>query len=176
MAKLDFYIAKSIFLGIVMALFVIAAIDWLGDIFYQVGRMSTDDQFSHVFLFTLLDIPNKLIEFLPSGLLIGTLLSLGQLAASSELVASSACGVSRLRIGLVACLTGLLVILVTILLVEYYLPASDRIAAKYAQSEVADNVLVASDESYWLRDRDRIVRIGAAISPQTAARYNDLQF
>ena len=166
MSRLDIYIAKTVFIGIIAALFIVAAVDWLGDMFYQVGRMSANDQFSHIVVFTLLDIPHKLIEFLPSGLLIGALLSLGQLASSSELVASGASGCSRLRIGLVVCLVGLLLTFAIGALVEIYAPTSDKIAAKYSQSEGADNVLLASDESYWVRDRDRFVRIGSAISPQ----------
>ena len=166
MSRLDFYIAKTALIGIIVALFIIAAVDWLGDMFYQAGRMSESDQFSHIVVYTLLDIPHKLIEFLPSGLLIGALLSLGQLASSSELVASGASGCSRFRIGLVVCLVGLIVTLLISVFVEVYGPASDKIASKYAQNEGADNVLLASDESYWVRDREHFVRIGSAISPQ----------
>ena len=164
MRKLDLYIAKSVFIGVISALFIIAAIDWLGDLFYQVGRMSADDRFSYVVVFTLLDLPHKLLEFLPSSLLIGALLSLGQLASSSELIASGAGGCSRLRVAAVASVVGLMLMIGIGVFVELYSPAADRIAAKYQQNQLADGVLLASDESYWVRDRERFVRIGSAIS------------
>ncbi len=165
MNRLDIYIAKSVLTGIVAALFIIAAIDWLGDMFYQAGRMSANDQFMRVVLVTLLDIPHKLLEFLPSALLIGTLLSLGQLASTSEIVASGASGCSRLRIALVACAMGLLLTVFVALVVEFYSPLSDKFAARFQQSDAAENILLASDDSYWMRDRDRFVRIGSVISP-----------
>ena len=165
MNRLDLYIAKTVLIGVIAALFIIAAVDWLGDLFYQVGRMSADDQFSPIVVLTLLDIPHKLFEFLPSSLLIGALLSLGQLASSSELVASGASGCSRLRIAVVACAVGLLLTICVGLVVEFYSPISDKFAARFQQGEQADNVLLASDDSYWMRDRDRFVRIGGVISP-----------
>ena len=164
MNRLDIYIAKSVLIGIVAALFIIAAIDWLGDLFYQAGRMSADDQFMRVVVITLLDIPHKLFEFLPSALLIGTLLSLGQLASTSEIVASGASGCSRLRIALVACVMGLILTVCVALIVEFYSPLSDKFAARFQQGGQAENILLASDDSYWMRDRDRFVRIGSVIS------------
>ena len=104
MKALDFYLAKSVFVGVIVALLTICAIDWLGDLFYQVGRMSVADKFSDVLVVTLLDIPHKLFEFLPSSMLIGTLFSLGQFAASSELVAMGASGYSRFRVGMISCM------------------------------------------------------------------------
>ena len=165
MNRLDIYIAKSVLTGIVAALFIIVAIDWLGDLFYQVGRMSANDLFLRVVLVTLLDIPHKLLEFLPSALLIGTLLSLGQLASTSEIIASSASGCSRLRIALVACIMGLLLTVSVALIEEFYSPLSDKFAARFQQGEQAENVLLASDDSYWMRDQNRFIRIGSIISP-----------
>lgn len=163
--KLDFYVAKSVLIGIVTSLFIIAAVDWLGDLFYQAGRMSAEDQFVRVVIVTLLDTPHKLLEFLPSALLIGALLSLGQLASTSEIVASGASGCSRLRIALVACAMGLLLTLGVASMVEFYGPVSDKFAARFQHSVQTDSVLLASDDSYWMRDRDRFVRIGGVISP-----------
>ena len=164
MKKLDLYIAGVVFIGVLVAIFAIAAVDWLGDLFYHVGKMSAGDQFVHVVIFTLLDIPHKLFEFLPSALLIGALLSLGQLASSSELVAATASGFSRIRIAIVSCLVGLLLTVLVVLFAEMYGPTSDRIAAKYKQQDVTHGVLFASDESYWMRDRNQFLRVGRAIS------------
>ena len=164
MRRLDFYLAKNVVVGVLAALFIIAAVDWLGDFFYQVSKMSSDDQVSRVLIVTLLDFPHKLHEFLPSSLLIGVLLSLGQLAASSELVAVGASGYSRLRVGLIASVVGCVLILLVIGLVEFYGTKADKFAAKYQKTNLEAGVLVASDESYWLRDQDRFVRIGQAVS------------
>ena len=163
MKILDVYLARSVLLGVVIALLIICAVDWLGDLFYQVGRMSAGDRFSDVLMLTLLDIPHKLFEFLPSSMLIGTLFSLGQFAASSELVAVGASGYSRFRVGMISCISGLLVTIALTALVEVYVPFSDKISLAM-QQDGSENILLASDESYWVRDQDRFIRVGRAVS------------
>ena len=164
MKVLDLYLARTVLLGALIAISVIVAIDWLGDLFYQASRLKDDGHFSDVFTLTLLDIPFKLFEFLPSGLLIGALLSLGQFAANSELVAIGAGGYSRLRVGVVSCVAGLVVIIALSVLVEIYAPIGDRLLLKLEQKNTDNSVLVASDESYWVRDNERFVHVGSAIS------------
>jgi len=163
MKSLDIYLARAVFLGIVIALLIICAIDWLGDLFYQVGRMSAGDRFSDVLMFTIIDIPHKFFEFLPSSMLIGTLFSLGQFAATSELVATGASGYSRLRVGAVSCVTGLLITLVLSIIIESYIPYGEKISLSLKKNN-AENVLLASDQSYWLRDQSRFIRVGQAVS------------
>jgi lipopolysaccharide export system permease protein len=163
MKILDFYLARAVLVGVIVALLIICAIDWLGDLFYQVGRMKSGDQFSDVLLLALLDIPHKFFEFLPSSMLIGTLFSLGQFAASSELVAVSASGYSRFRVGIISCVSGLLITIVLSVVVELYVPISDKISLAMQQDE-QENILLASDKSYWVRDQERFIRVGSAIS------------
>lgn len=163
MKTLDIYLARSVLVGVVVALLIICAIDWLGDLFHQVGRMSAGDHFSTVLIVTILDIPHKLFEFLPSSLLIGTLFSLRQFAASSELVAVGASGYSRFRVGMISCVAGVIVTITLSILVEVYAPISDTLSLAI-QQDSEENILLASDESYWLRDQQRFVRVGRAVS------------
>ena len=163
MKNLDLYLAKSVFVGILVALMIISAIDWLGDLFYQVGRMSEGDNFSTVLILTVIDVPHKFFEFLPSALLIGTLFSLGQFAASSELIAVGASGYSRLRVGIISCLTGLAIILTLSILIELYVPVSDKANIRM-QQEQGQNIFLTSDQSYWVREQNRIIRVGQAVS------------
>ena len=163
MKILDIYLARSVLIGVIVALLIICAIDWLGDLFYQVGRMDSGDKFSDVLILTILDVPHKLFEFLPSSMLIGTLFSLGQFAASSELVAVGASGYSRYRVGVMSCIAGLLIALVLSVFVEMYAPISDKLSLAMKQKE-QENILLASDQSYWVRDQNRFIRVGRAVS------------
>ena len=163
MRILDFYLARAVLMGVLIALLIICAVDWLGDLFYHVGRMDADDKFSNVLMLTLLDIPHKLFEFLPSSMLIGALFSLGQFAATSELVAVGAGGYSRMRVGIISCVTGLLITLVLSVFIESYMPYGEKLSLSLVQDK-AENVLLASDESYWVRDQRRFIRVGQAVS------------
>ena len=176
MKALDLYLARSVLLGILVAITAIVAIDWLGDLFYQAGRMSDDGKFSDVVAVTLLDIPFKLFEFMPGGLLIGALLSLGQFAANSELVAIGAGGYSRFRVGIVSCATGLVVIILSSIVVEFYSPHGDRLLLQIEQRGQDDSVLVASDESYWVRDNNRFVHVGSAVSKDLLSEVSIFHF
>ena len=175
MKTLDFYLVRSVISGVLIALLIISAIDWLGDLFYQVGRMSSGDKFSSVLLFTVLDIPHKLFEFLPSSLLIGALFSLGQFAASSELVAVGASGYSRFRVGMTSCLAGLLITMLISVFIEFYVPFSDKLSLSIQQEE-DKNILLASDESYWVRDQNRFIRVGQAVSQDLLANVSIYSF
>ena len=125
--------------------------------------MGRDDKFSSLLLLTLLDIPHRLFEFLPSGLLIGALFSLGQFAASAELTAIGASGYSRVRVGLTASIAGLFITLVISVLIEVYVPFSEKLRLSVLQRE-DKNILLAADDSYWVRDQKRFIRIGQAVS------------
>ena len=175
MKTLDIYIARAVLVGVLVALFVICAVDWLGDLFYQVSRMSGDDRFSDVLIFTLLDIPHKLFEFLPSSMLIGALLSLGQFAASSELVAVGASGYSRMRVGIVSSATGLLITLLLSIFVESYMPYGEKISLSLNKQN-NENILLASDQSYWLKDQNRFIRVGQAVSQDLLNDVDIYQF
>ena len=176
MKTLDFYLARSVLLAILVAIAAIVAIDWLGDLFYQTSRVKGEVKFGEIFAITLLDIPFKLFEFLPGGLLIGALLSLGQFAANSELVAVGAGGYSRMRVGVVSCLTGLVVIILSSITVELYAPFGDRMLLQLEQKNNDGSVLVASDESYWVRDNNRFVHVGSAVSKDLLNDISIYQF
>ncbi len=175
MKLLDLYIARAVFKGITVALLTICAIDWLGDVFYEVSRMRGDDQFSIVFMLTIVDIPHKFFEFLPSSLLIGTLFGLGQYAASSELTAAGAGGYSRLRVGLISCVIGLLLALAFGFLEESYFPYGEKLSLTLNSDQQGD-VLLATDKSYWVRDQNRFIRVGQAVSGDLLNDIDIFQF
>lgn len=163
MKILDFYLARAVFAGVIVTLLIICAVDWLGDVFYQVGKMESGDKYSDVILLTAIDIPYKLFEFLPSSMLIGTLFSLGQFSVSSELTAATASGCSRFRIGSISSIAGLLITICLVVFVEAYAPYGEKLLLSVNQDK-NNNILLTSDESYWVRDRNRFIRVGQAIS------------
>ena len=67
------------------------------------------------FWFVLLNIPQQIYELLPIGVLIGTLLGLGQLARGSELTVMRAAGVSVWRIAGSVAMAGLLLVALAVL-------------------------------------------------------------
>lgn len=109
----------------------------------------------HAALATLLSMPRRIYALFPTAALIGCLLGLGRLAASSELTALRAAGLSRLRIALgvmlmLIALTGLMVIVG-----ETLAPWGDERGQALATAAKSRDVIVSRFAGTWARD-DRV--------------------
>ena len=84
--------------------------------------------FAHALLFTLYTAPRRAYMLFPSAAVVGVLMGLGQLSASSELTALRAVGLSRRRLsGAVALALGVLTIIM-VLVGETLAPFAQRYA------------------------------------------------
>ena len=92
---LDRYIAKSVVTGCLLACFVMLSIFAFVDFVSQLNNVGTGDYGAlQAVVFVLLRLPQRLYELSPSILLLGGILSLGALAANSELVVMRASGIT----------------------------------------------------------------------------------
>lgn len=128
-----------------------AVIDELGDV--GKGRYSA----IHALGYVALTLPRRAYDLFPVATVVGALLGIGGMAASSELIAYRAAGMSRLRIAVAVVLaTGML--LVPVMLVgEVLAPITERMAQALRVSTQSDDMAVASDKSIWVRDGDRFI-------------------
>ena len=133
MGLFDRYMAKAILSATLLVLLVIISLDALfglvGESRYVTGSMTYT--YWHALIYIFMRIPSKIIEFLPTITLIGSLLGLGVLASNSELIAMRAAGMSRGRIIWGGMKTGLLIGLVMLLIGEYVTPKSELRAATF---------------------------------------------
>ncbi|SHE70447.1 LPS export ABC transporter permease LptG [Thermomonas hydrothermalis] len=109
----DLYLARSVLASILLAWAVLLGLDvvlaFAGDM-DEIGRGGYT--LGHAIAATGLTIPGRIYQLFPTAAVIGTLLALGQLAASAELTILSAVGVSRARLaGAVLALLGLITVL-----------------------------------------------------------------
>jgi lipopolysaccharide export system permease protein len=89
-----------------------------------VGTYTTSD----ALWFVALSLPKYAFDVLPIAALIGSLLSLGNLARSMELIVIRAAGISTMRIGLWVGAAGLILMLVTGVLGEFIAPPLEQYA------------------------------------------------
>ncbi len=96
---LDRYIAKAILMGCLMACFVMLSIFAFVDFVSQLNNVGTGDYGAlQAAIFVLMRLPQRLYELSPPILLLGGILSLGAMAANSELIVMRASGISPMRI------------------------------------------------------------------------------
>jgi lipopolysaccharide export system permease protein len=161
MRILDLYIARAILTGTVLALLVLTALDvffaLIGE-FEDVGEGGFG--YRDAFVYIVLTLPARVYTWFPAAVLVGSLLSLGTLAAHSELVAMRASGVSVRRIVRSAAQAGLVLLFVVALMGEFVVPPAERIAQSVESKKQGLQVSGVLGERLWVRDGQSYINIG----------------
>ena len=154
----DVYIGKVV-LGFVLGVWlVLVGLDFVlggGGLMAQLDDIGKGSySFVDAFLYSTYTIPRRLYDLFPTAAVIGSLLGLGQLAATSELTALRALGLSRKRLSLavalaIALLTGLMVING-----ETVGPWGERKANALKAAATSPNMIVAQYSGLWAREGD----------------------
>ncbi|MBL4712033.1 MAG: LPS export ABC transporter permease LptG [Gammaproteobacteria bacterium] len=157
---LDRYIAKTVIAGCILASFVMLSIFAFVDFVGQLSDVGKGDYGAlEAAVFVLLRLPQRLYELSPSILLLGGILSLGTLAANSELIVMRASGVSILRITRSVLQTGLILAILVALLGEYLVPSASRTAITYRAEAIEKKLIVSGSRDIWARDDNRYINV-----------------
>lgn len=157
---LDRYIAKTVITGCLVASFVMLSIFIFVDFVAQLDDVGTGDYGAlQAVIFVLLRLPQRLYELSPSILLLGGIISLGALAANSELIVMRASGISTLRISRSVLQTGFVIALLVALLGEYVVPTSTRTAKTFRAEAMEEKLIVGGENDLWARDDNRYVNV-----------------
>ena len=126
--------------------------------------------------FIMLTLPRRSFEMYGNAALIGTLLGLGGLAASNELTALRAAGMSRLRIGGAVLMLVALLSVAALLDAEYAMPPAEARAQGILLALTARNIAATTGTGLWARDGDDIVNVRSALAThQVMGRGIDLR-
>ena len=156
----DRYIAKAVVTGCLLACFVMLSIFAFVDFVSQLNTVGTGDYGAlQAVVFVLLRLPQRLYELSPSILLLGGILSLGALAANSELVVMRASGITTLRITRSVLQTGLFIAILVALLGEYVVPTATKMAKTYRAEAMEKKLIVGGTNDLWARDGNRYVNV-----------------
>lgn len=160
MGLFDRYLARSILAATLLVLLVIVFLDaffgFIGESKY-VARYESYGYW-HALAYIFMRIPGKVIEFLPTITLIGSLLGLGALASNSELIALRAAGMSRGRIIWGGMKTGLLIGFCMLLIGEFVTPKSEVRAATFRAQHQGKPVNTEL-RNFWARNGSDFVHI-----------------
>ena len=106
----------------------------------------------HVVLYMICTTPRRSYELFPTAALIGSLLGLGSLAATSELTALRAAGISRWRI-CISALVGLAAVTAVMMInAETLGPKGEQTAESISVSTKSDSIVVSHGNGLWARD------------------------
>jgi len=164
---LDRYIGKSIIVGCMLATFVMLSIFMFVDFVAQLSYVGTGDYGNmQAVLYVLMRLPQRLYELAPSILLLGGILSLGAMAANSELIVMRASGVSTLRITRSVLQAGMLLAVLVVVLGEFIAPEAARTAKTYRAEALEKKLIVGGSSDLWARDGNRYVNVKRVLPDQ----------
>ena len=173
MNTIDRYLYRTVLMYTLMAMSVLMT---LGALFLFISQQNDigvgDYKTADAFLYTFLNLPEQVFELLPIGALIGALMGLGNLAASSELVVTRASGVSVWRIAWPVGLAGATLALTMYAVGEYVAPPLAQFAKREKTSSKFSDVSFAGSSGAWVKDGNLILRVqtGRAINRLEASR------
>jgi len=155
------YIALHIHKGAALVLLILVSISVFFTFTQQVDNLGRGSFGGAEFAeYLVLRIPATIVDFVPLAALLGAMLSLGQLASNSELIALNAAGLSLRQLILAVFRASLLLAIVSALIAEFVAPYSETRATRLKSSSIQSNVSLQAKTGIWIRDERNIVYIG----------------
>ena len=160
MKILDAYLFRAVISGSALALLVLGLLDWLFGFLTQLNHAGAGGGGLHrLLLLSLYTEPARLYELFPSAVLIGALLSLGNMAANSELIAMRAAGVSIGGVIRATLRAGVLLVLLAMAFGEWVVPLGERLAQASELQARAGSAVIAAGQNVWARDGNRFIHV-----------------
>jgi lipopolysaccharide export system permease protein len=152
MKRLDRLIFLAVAPAILLVWAVLVGIDTLSGLLNELDEVGIGDyDIGRVVQYIVLTVPRRAYNLFSTAAIVGVLMGLGALAASSELTALQAAGASRARIARSAVQAAAILLAGALLLGEYLGPRTDRMAADLVAQAKAKGIAF-SGSGLWLRD------------------------
>lgn len=151
----DTYAARVVFGTVVLTWVVLVGLDAVLALVDQFGSVGQGNYgFLQAITYVAYTLPRRAYTMFPTAAVIGTLLGLGQLAASSELTALRALGLSRSRLSL--SVSAPLVLLTGLMMFsgETLGPLAQRSADSMKAAAKSKDMIVAQYSGLWAREGD----------------------
>ncbi len=149
----DIYVGKILFGTVLLSWMVLLGLDTVLAVVSEVSDVGKGDYtFAKAVVDILLTVPYRAYNLFPTAAVIGTLMGLGQLAASSELTALRALGLSRRRLGLAVAIALSVLTALMVLNGETLSPWGQRRADALKASAKTRDMIVAQYSGLWARE------------------------
>lgn len=153
--RVDWLVASTVLGAIGLTWLVLLGFDLIVTFGGELGDIGEGDySLTTALLYTVYTAPRRAYELFPTVALIGCLLGLGSLAATSELTALRAAGLSRLRICLGAAIAVAGVTALMVATGETVGPAGERRAQALTVAAKSQDLVVARWSGLWAREAD----------------------
>ncbi|MDQ3287750.1 MAG: LPS export ABC transporter permease LptG [Pseudomonadota bacterium] len=153
----DLYIGRVVFVTVLLTWMVLLGLDVMLNLIAELGGVGGGYGVMEAISYIALTIPRRAYTLFPTSAVIGSLMALGQLAATSELTALRAIGLSRRRISIaVAGAIGIMTLLMVVS-GETAGPWGQRRADALKASSKSQDMIVAQYSGVWAREGEVIL-------------------
>ena len=156
--KVDKVVALSVLGAVLLAWIVVVALDAMMAFVNEINDVGTGDYtLAKAVTYILLTVPRRMYQFFAYGSLIGGLMGMGALAASGELTALRAAGMSKLRICASVVLALTVLTAVVALMGELIAPRAQQKAESLALTAKNRDVAIGKGGTLWARDGSTVI-------------------
>ena len=152
----DLYVARVVMGTVLLTWAVLTGLDFLiSGLLSEIDDIGQGNYgFFSALTYVIYTVPRRAYMMFPTAAVIGTLMGLGVLAASSELTALRALGLSRKRLSTSVAVPLLLLTVVMILNAETLAPWAQRSADGMKAAAKSNDLIVARYSGLWAREGD----------------------
>jgi len=156
MKTLQRYIASEIFRSVLFVLLAFVALLAFFDLMTELKSVGQGEyRLQHAFMYIGLGVPRYVNLFMPIAVLIGTILTLVQLASRSEFTIMRASSMSTLMIGWTLIKIGIVYVLITFLFGEVIAPITSEMADHLRAEKLGGTGGQEFRSGQWTKDRIR---------------------
>lgn len=158
------YIARELYRSCIVVVFALVGLFTFFSLVDKLDRVSGDFRLIHLLYLEFLDLPTRLYDLLPIGLLIGSVLALAGLAQRHELVILRVSGVSAGGLLRMLWIIVLPLVAAAILLAEFVVPAAELKLSEANLTLLGRAGGGRLESGYWFKERteegERIINVG----------------
>lgn len=174
---LDRYLSSHIHRSTLMVLLTLVSLSLFFTLVQQIDNLGKGDFSGWRFIeYLLLRIPGLAVQFMPLAVLIGSMLSLGALAANSELIAFQAAGVSQRRLARSISLAALVMAVLTWLVADFVTPLSETRAREIKTASIGKGGSLLSRSGLWVKEGQHVIFVGRLFPDGSAKQVEIHEF
>lgn len=163
MKILEQYIGRTVANSVVTVIVVISSLFLLIGLAGEFDKIGTENYtLFKAAMYSLLLLPDRIYEFFPLGALLGSILGLGALANSRELVVIRTAGVSVFRIVLAIMKTVVILMVAAFILGEVVAPPALEYAKLQRVKALSKDISLNTQYGLWARDGDTYIHVRRA--------------
>lgn len=165
MRILDHYIRSSVIWAACLVILVLLGVESFIEFISELPSMGVAHYgVLSVFTYVGMQLPSDLYQLFPIAGFLGSLIGLGRLASTSELIVMRAAGVSIARIAWAVVKAALLMLIVITIIGEWLAPTWQYQAKQLKEKQMQRKVDPWLSQGMWLHQGQAFIRVGTVVS------------